>query len=128
MNKKTIKYHTLVDHYEKAVEQYGNTHRGADWRNRQEAETRYGVMMEIIKEDIVDTGLTISFLRDHLKKDEPASIRVCSLTSKPTRRKNKVVIDYLGFEVPNKFIVGYGIDYDEKYRNLPEIYYLEEKK
>lgn len=82
----------------------------------------------LIVEDIVDTGLTISFLREHLKKDEPTSIKVCSLTSKPARRENRVVIDYLGFEVPNKFIVGYGIDYDEKYRNLPEIYYLEEKK
>jgi hypoxanthine phosphoribosyltransferase len=81
----------------------------------------------LIVEDIVDTGLTISFLREHLKKDEPDSIKVCSLTSKTARREKTVVIDYLGFEVPNKFIVGYGIDYDEKYRNLPEIYYLEEK-
>jgi hypoxanthine phosphoribosyltransferase len=80
----------------------------------------------LIVEDIVDTGLTISFLQDHLTKDGPSSIKVCSLTSKPARRENDVNIEYLGFEIPNKFIVGYGIDYDEKYRNLPEIYYLEE--
>ncbi|TXT57222.1 MAG: Hypoxanthine-guanine phosphoribosyltransferase [Promethearchaeota archaeon] len=81
----------------------------------------------LVVEDIVDTGFTISFLRERVRKENPASLKVCSLTSKPARREKKVNIDYLGFEVPNKFVVGYGIDYDEKYRNLREIYFLEEE-
>lgn len=81
----------------------------------------------LIVEDIVDTGFTISFLRERVRKENPASLKVCSLTSKPARREKEVIIDYLGFEVPNNFIVGYGIDYDERYRNLREIYYLKEE-
>lgn len=80
----------------------------------------------IIVEDIIDTGITLSTYINHLKQKNPASIKVCTLTSKPSRRKKEVNIDYLGFEIPNKFIVGYGIDFNEQYRNLPEIYYLEQ--
>ena len=80
----------------------------------------------LVVEDIVDTGITIAFLLDYLKKKKPASLRLCTLTDKPSRRRVPVVIDYLGFTVPDKFIVGYGIDCDEKYRNLPDIFYLEE--
>jgi len=79
----------------------------------------------LLIEDIVDTGLTLSTILEKVKKYNPASLKVCSLTSKPARREIKVPIHYLGFEVPNKFIVGYGIDYSEFYRNLPEIYYIE---
>jgi len=79
----------------------------------------------LLIEDIVDTGLTVSTLLNKIKSHKPSSVKVCSLTSKPARRETDVPIDYLGFEVPNKFIVGYGIDYNEIYRNLPEIYYLE---
>ena len=79
----------------------------------------------LLIEDIVDTGLTLSSLLNKIKKNSPSSLKVCCLTSKPARREIDVPIDYLGFEVPNKFIVGYGIDYNEIYRNLPEIYYLE---
>jgi len=82
----------------------------------------------LVVEDIVDTGITIAFLLDYLKKKKPASLRLCTLTDKPSRRRVPVVIDYLGFTVPDKFIVGYGIDCDEKYRNLPDIFYLEESK
>ena len=76
-------------------------------------------------EDIVDTGITIAFLREYLGKKKPASVRLCALTDKPSRRRVPLVIDYLGFTVPDRFLVGYGLDCDEKYRNLPDICYLE---
>lgn len=79
----------------------------------------------LVVEDIVDTGITVAFLLEYLKKKKPASLQLCALTDKPSRRRVPVTIDYLGLTVPDKFIVGYGIDYDEKYRNLPDIYYLE---
>ena len=75
----------------------------------------------VVIEDIVDTGLTIAFLLDYLHKKEPASLKLCALIDKPSRRQTPVTIDYLGFNVPDKFIVGYGIDWDEKFRNLPDI-------
>ncbi|TET26580.1 MAG: hypoxanthine phosphoribosyltransferase [Dehalococcoidia bacterium] len=79
----------------------------------------------LVIEDIVDTGLTIAFLLDYLKKKKPNSLKLCTLTDKPSRRQVAVTIDYLGLTVPDKFVVGYGLDWDEKFRNLPEIYYLE---
>ena len=80
----------------------------------------------LIIEDIVDTGLTTAFLIDYLRKKKPASLKLCTLTDKPSRRQVPVTIDYLGLTAPNKFLVGYGLDCDEKFRNLPEVYYLEE--
>ncbi len=79
----------------------------------------------LVVEDIVDTGLTITFLLDYLRKKKPASLKLCALTDKPSRRQIPVTIDYLGFTVPDKFIVGYGLDWDEKFRNLPDICVLE---
>ena len=79
----------------------------------------------LVVEDIVDTGRTISFLLDYLRKKKPASLRLCALTDKPSRRQIPVAIDYLGFTVPNKFIVGYGIDWDERFRYLPDICFVE---
>ena len=79
----------------------------------------------LVIEDIVDTGFTISFLLDYLWKRKPASLRLCALTDKPSRRQVPVTIDYLGFTVPNKFLVGYGLDWDEKFRYLPHICVLE---
>jgi len=73
----------------------------------------------IIVEDIVDTGLTMKALVDLMKTRGPNSIEICTLLSKPQRRKVDVDIKYCGFEVPNKFVIGYGLDYDENYRNLP---------
>jgi hypoxanthine phosphoribosyltransferase len=80
----------------------------------------------LVVEDIVDTGITTSFLLDYLRKRKPASLKLCALTDKPSRHKVPVSIDYLGFTVPDKFIVGYGIDCDEKFRYLPDIYTLED--
>lgn len=75
----------------------------------------------IIVEDIVDTGLTLNYLRQLIQSREPASVRVCSLLSKPARREIGVDIDYQGFEIPDEFVIGYGLDYTERYRNLPYI-------
>ena len=79
----------------------------------------------LVIEDIVDTGLTIAFFLDYLWRKKPASLKLCTLTDKPSRRQTPVTIDYLGFTIPNKFIVGYGLDWDEKFRNLPDICTLE---
>jgi len=79
----------------------------------------------LVVEDIVDTGLTISFLLNYLQKKKPASLRLCALTDKPSRRQAPVTIDYLGFTVPDKFIVGYGIDWNEKFRYLPDICFID---
>jgi len=81
----------------------------------------------LVIEDIVDTGLTISFLLDYLWKRKPDSLKLCALTDKPSRRQAPVTIDYLGFTIPNKFIVGYGLDWDEKFRYLPDICFVEVK-
>ena len=80
----------------------------------------------LVIEDIVDTGITTAFLLDYLKKQKPASLKLCALTDKPSRRKAPVCVDYLGFTVPNQFAVGYGLDCDEKFRNLPDIFALED--
>lgn len=82
----------------------------------------------LVVEDIIDTGITVAYLLENLKKRGPASLRLCALTDKPSRRRADVTIDYLGETVPNEFIVGYGIDCAEKYRNLPDICVLEECK
>ena len=75
----------------------------------------------LLVEDILDTGVTLSNLVPMLKLRNPASVRLCTILSKPSRRKADIEPDYLGFEVPDEFVVGYGLDYDEKYRNLPYV-------
>jgi len=75
----------------------------------------------LVIEDIVDTGRSVAFLMDYLKKKKPASLKLCALTDKPSRRQVPVTINYLGFTVPDRFLVGYGLDWDEKFRNLPDI-------
>jgi hypoxanthine phosphoribosyltransferase len=75
----------------------------------------------LIVEDILDSGNTLSKVIDILKTRNPRSLKVCALLDKPDRRKSHVDLDYKGFEIPDEFIVGYGLDYDEKYRNLPYI-------
>ena len=75
----------------------------------------------LIVEDIIDSGNTLSYLMDVLKKRNPASMRLCTLLDKPERRVKDVRVDYCGFEIPDEFVVGYGLDYAQKYRNLPYI-------
>ncbi|HTE51160.1 MAG TPA: hypoxanthine phosphoribosyltransferase [Kofleriaceae bacterium] len=80
----------------------------------------------IVVEDIIDTGLTAHYLLDNLATRHPASVKLCSLLHKPDRAERQVAIDYLGFTIPNKFVVGYGLDHAQRYRNLAYIGYLEE--
>jgi len=83
----------------------------------------------LIVEDIIDTGNTLSYLLENLRVRGPASIKICTILSKPSRREVDLQVEYVGFEVPNEFVIGYGLDYGERYRNLdfigvlkPEVY------
>jgi hypoxanthine phosphoribosyltransferase len=75
----------------------------------------------IVVEDIIDTGLTLNYLLGYLADRQPASIKICCLLDKPARRLAEIDIDYVGFTIPDRFVIGYGLDYDERYRNLPYI-------
>ncbi|TLY18304.1 MAG: hypoxanthine phosphoribosyltransferase [Nitrospirae bacterium] len=79
----------------------------------------------LLVEDIVDSGMTVQYLLKTLGRRKPKSIKVCALLSKPDRRKVDVTIDYVGFNIPNKYVVGYGLDYQQKYRNLPYLAVLD---
>lgn len=81
----------------------------------------------IIVEDIIDSGLTLKYLKEYLMARNPKSLKICTLLDKPERRAADVKADYVGFSIENKFIVGYGLDFNQKYRNLPYISYLEEE-
>lgn len=81
----------------------------------------------IIVEDIVDTGLTLQYLVENLRSRQPKSLKVCTLLDKPSRRLTQIHPDYNGFEIPDVFVVGFGLDYAEKYRNLPYIGVLKEE-
>jgi hypoxanthine phosphoribosyltransferase len=80
----------------------------------------------LVVEDIIDSGLTLSYLMRNLESREPATLEVCALLTKPARREIDVSVRYVGFEIPNKFVVGYGLDFDERYRNLPYVGVLSE--
>jgi hypoxanthine phosphoribosyltransferase len=79
----------------------------------------------IVVEDIIDSGYTMKEVFNILRERNPKSLKLCSCLSKPERRECDIMIDYLGFEIPDKFVVGYGLDYAEKYRNLPYVGYIE---
>ena len=79
----------------------------------------------IIVEDIVDSGVTLNYLRGYFESRGAGSVRICALLDKPAGRRIHIDVDYIGFTVDDRFIVGYGLDYDQKYRNLPYITYLE---
>ena len=81
----------------------------------------------IVVEDIIDTGKTLYHLIDILKKRNPNSIKLCTLLDKPERRERDIKVDYVGFNIPDEFVVGYGLDYAQKYRNLPYIGVVEEE-
>ena len=75
----------------------------------------------LVVEDIIDSGLTLSYLMRNLESREPATLEVCALMTKPERREIDVPVRYVGFEIPNRFVIGYGLDFAERYRNLPYV-------
>jgi hypoxanthine phosphoribosyltransferase len=75
----------------------------------------------LVVEDIIDSGLTLSYLMRNLEAREPASLQICALLTKPERREIEVPVRYVGFEIPNRFVIGYGLDFGERYRNLPYV-------
>ena len=75
----------------------------------------------LVVEDIIDTGRTLAYLLDNLQQRKPKSLKLCTLLDKPEQRVTEVDVDYVGFQIPDKFVVGYGLDYDQHYRNLPYI-------
>ena len=81
----------------------------------------------LVVEDIIDSGLTLSYLIRNLESREPATLEVCALLTKPARREIDVPVRYVGFEIPNRFVVGYGLDFGERYRNLPYVGVLSEE-
>jgi hypoxanthine phosphoribosyltransferase len=80
----------------------------------------------LVVEDIIDSGLTLSYLMRNLKARNPASLEICALLTKPERREIDVPVRYIGFDIPNRFVVGYGLDFAERYRNLPYVGVLAE--
>ena len=82
----------------------------------------------LVVEDIIDSGLTLSYLMRNLKARRPASLEVCALLTKPERREIDVPVRYVGFEIPNRFVVGYGLDFGERHRNLPFVAVLERER
>jgi hypoxanthine phosphoribosyltransferase len=81
----------------------------------------------LVVEDIIDSGLTLSYLVRNLSAREPASLEICALLTKPARREIEVPVRYVGFEIPNRFVIGYGLDFAERYRNLPYVGVLNER-
>ncbi|WP_416197262.1 MAG: hypoxanthine phosphoribosyltransferase [Sporanaerobacter sp.] len=111
-----------------AVSSYGNaTQSSGVVRIVKDLDTSIEGKDILIVEDIIDTGLTLGYLTDNLTKRGARSVRICTLLDKPERRKVNVPVDYRGFIIPDEFVVGYGIDYAEKYRNLPYISSLKEE-
>jgi hypoxanthine phosphoribosyltransferase len=82
----------------------------------------------LVVEDIVDTGRTLAYMMQNLQTRQPASLKVCALLDKPTRRQLYVPLAYVGFEIPDKFVIGYGLDFNEHYRNLPFVGVLKPEK
>ena len=109
-----------------AVSSYGaGTRSSGEVRFQKDLDTSLQDRHVIIVEDIVDTGLTLKYLQESLKRRAPKSLRTACLLSKPSRRKVEVPVEYIGFTIEDKFVVGYGLDYAEKYRNLPYIAILD---
>ena len=81
----------------------------------------------LVVEDIIDSGLTLSYLMRNLESREPASLEICALLTKPARREIDVPVRYVGFEIPNRFVIGYGLDFGERYRNLPYVAVLSDE-
>ncbi len=109
-----------------AVSSYGQSQKSSgEVRMLKDLDTGLQGRHVIIVEDIVDTGLTLTYLQDILRARAPRSLKTVCLLSKPSRRKVDVTVDYIGFTIEDRFVVGYGLDYAEKYRNLKEIAVLD---
>lgn len=104
-----------------AVSSYEGTSSSGEVQLRKDVDSALEGRRVIIVEDIVDTGLTLQYLQRILERRAPKSLRTACLLSKPSRRKADVPVDYIGFEIEDRFVVGYGLDYNERYRNLPYI-------
>jgi len=106
-----------------AISSYGGTHTASTGVVRILMDLNASIENRnvLIVEDIVDTGRTLSYITQNLRTRAPASLKVCTLLNKPSRREVEVKLDYVGFDVPNEFVVGYGLDFDELYRSLPFI-------
>lgn len=105
-----------------AVSSYGNSSRSSGVvRILKDLDQSIDNKDVLIVEDIIDTGLTLSYLRENLLSRNPSSLRIIALLDKPERRIANIEPDYCGFSIPDKFVVGYGLDYQEKFRNLPDL-------
>ena len=110
-----------------AVSSYGSgTKSSGEVRFQKDLDTSLENRHVVVVEDIVDTGLTLKYLQEILRSRAPRSLRTACLLSKPSRRQVDVPVEYIGFTIEDKFVVGYGLDYAEKYRNLPHIAVLQE--
>lgn len=110
-----------------AVSSYGSgTKSSGEVRFQKDLDTSLEDRHVVVVEDIVDTGLTLKYLQEILRSRAPRTLRTACLLSKPSRRKVEVPVEYIGFTIEDKFVVGYGLDYAEKYRNLPHIAVLQE--
>ena len=110
------------------VSSYQDRHESSgEVRITHDVSTPMGGRHLLLVEDIVDTGLTMQFLLDNLQARQPASLKVCVLIEKPTRARCKVTLDYRGFVIEDRFVVGYGLDYAERYRNLPFVGAIRER-
>lgn len=124
---KNIKIPLMIDFM--AVSSYGNSSESTGIvRIIKDLESSIEDKDILIVEDIIDTGLTLSYLTDNLKKRRARSVKIVTLLDKPERRKVDVPVDYVGFKIPDEFVIGYGIDYAEKYRNLPFVASLKEEE
>ncbi len=102
------------------VSSYGNSSQSSGTLTiKKDLDTDISGKDVLIVEDIIDSGVTLSKLKEELEKRNPASLKICTLLNKPERRTVEVDVDYIGFDIPNEFIIGYGLDYAEKYRDLP---------
>lgn len=108
------------------IQSYGASTESGAVRLVMDLETDIAGRHVLVVEDIVDTGKTLSYLVENLKARQPASLRICALLDKPDRRQVPIDVDYVGFEIPDKFVVGYGLDFAEGYRNLPFVGVLKE--
>ena len=108
------------------IQSYGASTESGAVRLVMDLETDIAGRDVLIVEDIVDTGKTLFYLVENLKARQPASLRICALLDKPDRRQVPIRVDYVGFEIPDKFVVGYGLDFAEGYRNLPFVGVLKE--